>query len=136
MHIAHNEGNFFCTNDELKLLEDHVDARIEDILNSHGFEPEDVTSAALAAYVGKGRIKKYFTTYAQDPKLSRGSVLTQAMATFEDDIKNDYKITTTGKGDKYEPHFGTFSIGAKRKLMSTCIISPFIFLLLLSQRNL
>ena len=99
---------------ELKLLEDHVDARIEDILHSYGFESEDVTSAALAAYVGKGRIKKYFTTYAQDPKLSRGQVLTQALERFEVDVKNDYKITTTGKGDTFAPHFGTFSLGAKR----------------------
>ena len=99
---------------ELKLLEDHVDARIEDILHSYGVESEDVTSAALAAYVGKGRIKKYFTTFAQDPKLSRGQILTQALERFEIDVKNDYKITQTGSGDTYKPHFSTFSIGAKR----------------------
>jgi hypothetical protein len=99
---------------ELKLLEDHVEARVEDILHSYGFESEDVTSAALAVYTGKGRIKKYFTTYAQDPKLSRGQVLTQALERFEVDVKNDYKITTTGAGDTFKPHFGTFSLGAKR----------------------
>ena len=99
---------------ELKLLEDHVEARVEDILHSYGFESEDVTSAALAIYVGKGRIKKYFTTFAQDPKLSRGQVLTQALERFEVDVKNDYKITTTGRGDTFAPHFGTFSLGAKR----------------------
>jgi len=114
MKIAKEQDKSQPNEAELKILEDHVDARIADILNNYGFKPEEVTSAALAAYVGKGRIKKYFTTYAQDPKLSRGQVLTQAMGTFEDDIKNDYKITTTGKGDTYEPHFGTFSIGAKR----------------------
>ena len=114
MGIAKEQDKTQPDTAELKLLEDHVDARIEDILHSYGFESEDVTSAALAAYVGKGRIKKYFTTYAQDPKLSRGQVLTQALERFEVDVKNDYKITTTGKGDTFAPHFGTFSLGAKR----------------------
>jgi len=114
MKVAKEQDKSQPNEAELKILEDHVDARIADILNNYGKKPEEVTSAALAAYVGKGRIKKYFTTYAQDPKLSRGQVLTQAMSTFEDDVKNDYKITQTGSGDTYEPHFGTFSIGAKR----------------------
>ena len=114
MKIAKEQDKSQPNETELKLLEDHVDARIEDILHSYGFESEDVTSAALAAYVGKGRIKKYFTTYAQDPKLSRGQVLTQALERFEIDVKNDYKITTTGKGDTFAPHFGTFSLAAKR----------------------
>ena len=114
MKIAKEQDKSQPNEAELKLLEDHVDARIEDILNSYGFEPEDVTSAALAAYVGKGRIKKYFTTYAQDPKLSRADVLTQALERFEADVKKDYKITMTGAGDTYAPHFGTFSLGAKR----------------------
>jgi len=99
---------------ELKLLEDHVEARVEDILHSYGFDSEDVTSAALAIYTGKGRIKKYFTTYAQDPKLSRADVLTQALERFEVDVQKDYKITMTGSGDTYAPHFGTFSLSAKR----------------------
>ena len=99
---------------ELKLLEEHVKGRVEDILDNYGFDSEDVTSSALAVYVGQGRIKKYFTTYAQDEKLTRGQVLTQALERFEVDVEKDYKITTTGKGDTYKPHFGTFSLGAKR----------------------
>ncbi len=114
MKVAKEQDKSQPNEAELKLLEDHVDARIEDILHSYGFESEDVTSAALAAYVGKGRIKKYFTTYAQNEKLSRGDVLTQTLERFEVDVKNDYKITTTGKGDTFAPHFGTFSLGAKR----------------------
>ena len=114
MKIAKEQDKTQPNEAELKLLEDHVDARIEDILHSYGFESEDVTSAALAAYVGKGRVKKYFTTYAQDPKLSRADVLTQALERFEVDVKNDYKITQTGSGDTFAPHFGTFSLGAKR----------------------
>ena len=99
---------------ELKLLEEHVKGRVEDILDNYGFDSEDVTSSALAVYVGQGRIKKYFTTYAQDEKLTRGQVLTQALERFEVDVEKDYKITTTGRGDTYKPHFGTFSLGAKR----------------------
>jgi len=99
---------------ELKILEDHVDGKISEILKSYGFKPEEVSSADLAAYVGKGRIKKYFTTWAQDPNLSRGDVLVKALERFETDIKNDYKITTTGHNDTYRPHFGTFTVGAKR----------------------
>ena len=114
MKIAKEQDPAQPNEAELKLLEDHVEARVEDILHSYGFESEDVTSAALAVYTGKGRIKKYFTTYAQDPKLSRGQVLTQALERFEVDVKNDYKITTTGAGDTFKPHFGTFSLGAKR----------------------
>ena len=114
MKIAKEQDPAQPNEAELKLLEDHVDARVEDILHSYGFDSEDVTSAALAVYTGKGRIKKYFTTYAQDPKLSRGQVLTQALERFEVDVKNDYKITMTGSGDTYAPHFGTFSLGAKR----------------------
>ena len=99
---------------EIKILEDHVDGKVAEILKSYGFKPEEVSSADLAAYVGKGRIKKYFTTWAQDPNLSRGDVLIKALERFEEDIKNDYKITTTGHNDTYKPHFGTFTVGAKR----------------------
>ena len=114
MKIAKQQDVTQPNETELKLLEDHVEARVEDILHSYGFDAEDVTSAALAIYTGKGRIKKYFTTYAQNPNLSRADVLTQALERFEVDVKNDYKITTTGAGDTFKPHFGTFSLGAKR----------------------
>ena len=114
MKIAKEQDKSQPDEAELKLLEDHVEARVEDILDNYGFDPEDVTSSALAIYVGKARIKKYFTTYAQDPNLTRGQVLTQALERFEVDVEKDYKITTTGKGDTYKPHFGTFSLGAKR----------------------
>ena len=102
------------TENEIKILEDHVDGKIQEILKSYGFDAKDVSSADLAAYSGKGNIKKYFSLYAQDEKLTRGQVLTQALERFEDDIKKDYKITTTGRGDTFQPHFGTFSVGAKR----------------------
>ena len=114
MKVAKEQDPKQPTKDELKLLEDHVDHKIEAILHSYGFESEDVGSAAFAAYVGKGRIKKYFTTFAQDPNASRGDVMIKALERFEIDLKNDYKITTTGHGDTYQPHFATFSVGAKR----------------------
>ena len=114
MKIAKEQDKSQPNEAELKLLEDHVEAKVEDILDNYGVDPEDVTSSALAIYVGKARIKKYFTTYAQDPNLTRGQVLTQALERFEVDVEKDYKITTTGKGDTYKPHFGTFSLGAKR----------------------
>jgi len=114
MKVAKEQDPNQPTEAELKILEDHVVTRVEDILDNYGFDSDDVTSSELAMYVGKGRIKKYFTTYAQDPKLSRGQVLTQALERFEVDVEKDYKITTTGKGDTYKPHFGTFSLGAKR----------------------
>ena len=114
MKVAREQDPRQPNKDELKLLEDHVDHKIEAILHSYGFESKDVGSAAFAAYVGKGRIKKYFTTFAQDPNASRGDVMIKALERFEIDLKNDYKITTTGHGDTYQPHFATFSVGAKR----------------------
>ena len=114
MKTAKEQDKTQPTEAELKILEDHVDGKIAEILKSYGFKPEEVSSADLAAYVGKGRIKKYFTTWAQDGSLTRGDVLIKALERFEADIEKDYKITTTGKGDTYKPHFGTFSVGAKR----------------------
>ena len=40
LHIAHNEGNFFCTNDELKLLEDNNQIAIT-YCNSKGLEVDE-----------------------------------------------------------------------------------------------
>jgi len=114
MKIAKEQDKSQPTKAELKILEDHVDGKIAEILKSYGFKPEEVSSSDLAAYVGKNRIKKYFTTWAQDGSLTRGDVLIKALERFETDIQKDYKITTTGKGDTYTPHFGTFSVGAKR----------------------
>jgi len=114
MKIAKEQDKSQPTKAELKILEEHVDGKIAEILKSYGFKPEEVSSSDLAAYVGKGRIKKYFTTWAQDGSLTRGDVLIKALERFETDIKNDYKITQTGSGDTYKPHFGTFSVGAKR----------------------
>ena len=45
LHIAHNEGNYFCTNDQLKEIEDHnqvainycnIDGKIEEKFNPNG----------------------------------------------------------------------------------------------------
>jgi len=114
MKIAKEQDKSQPDESELKILEDHVDGKIAEILKSFGFKPEEVSSSDLAAYVGKNRIKKYFTTQAQDGSLTRGEVLIRALERFEADIEKDYQITTTGKGDTYTPHFGTFSVGAKR----------------------
>jgi len=114
MKIAKEQDKSQPTKAELKILEDHVDGKIAEILKSYGFKPEEVSSSDLAAYVGKNRIKKYFTTWAQDGSLTRGDVLIKALERFETDIQKDYKITQTGSGDTYKPHFGTFSVGAKR----------------------
>jgi hypothetical protein len=114
MKIAKEQDKTQPDESELKILEDHVDGKIAEILKSFGFKPEEVSSSDLAAYVGKARIKKYFTTQAQDGSLTRGEVLIKALERFEADIEKDYQITTTGKGDTYTPHFGTFSVGAKR----------------------
>ncbi len=40
LHIAHNEGNFFCTNDELKLLEDNNQIAIT-YCNSKGLDVDE-----------------------------------------------------------------------------------------------
>tara|TARA_R100000152_G_C6780191_1_gene212668 strand:- start:608 stop:3013 length:2406 start_codon:yes stop_codon:yes gene_type:complete len=114
MKVARMQDRTQPTEAEIKILESTVKTRVEDILNDYGFDSEDVSSSALAIYVGQNRIKKYFTTYAQDPKLNRGDVLLQAIERFEVDVKKDYQIKTTGKGDTYKPHFVTFSVSAKR----------------------
>jgi len=99
---------------EIKVLENIVETRINDILHGYGVESKDVASSALAIYVGKGNIKKYFSMLAQNPKLSRGDVLTQAIEMWEADVEKHYQIKTTGSGDTYKPHFVNFSLGAKR----------------------
>ena len=40
MHIAHNEGNFFCTEDELKILEDNNQIAAT-YCNSEGLENDE-----------------------------------------------------------------------------------------------
>ena len=40
LHIAHNEGNYFCSEDELKLIEDHNQIAVK-YCNHEGFENED-----------------------------------------------------------------------------------------------
>jgi hypothetical protein len=114
MKIAKQQDPTQPNKAEIQILESTVKTRVEDILDGYGFDSEDVASSALAIYVGQNRIKKYFTTYAQDPKLNRGDVLLQAVERFEVDVKKDYQIKTTGKGDTYKPHFVTFSLSAKR----------------------
>ena len=114
MKIAKEQDKTQPSEEEIKVLEDIVERQVNDILHGYGFESKDIASSALAIYVGKGNIKKYFSMYAQDPSLSRGDVLTRAIERWKDDVKNDYKIKTTGDGDTYKPHFVTFSLGAKR----------------------
>ncbi len=100
---------------ELKILEDHVDAKVSELLKKFGpFETKDVSSAALAIYAGKENIKKYFTMQAQTEGLSRGDVLIRAMEMFEADVQKNYQIKTTGANDTYAPHFPTFSVSAQR----------------------
>ena len=99
---------------EEKLLNDWVDGKVEGILHGYGYESEDVPSAAMASYRGKETIKKYFTMFAKDKTLSRQDVLDKAIERWEVDVARDYKITETGTGNNYQPHFGTFSVSAKR----------------------
>jgi hypothetical protein len=114
MKTARQQDTTQPTKAEIQILENTVKTRVEDILNDYDFDSEDVASSALAIYVGQNRIKKYFTTFAQDENLSRGDVLIQAVERFEEDVKKDYQIKTTGRGDTYKPHFVKFSVSAKR----------------------
>ena len=114
MGVARQQDHTQPTEAEIKILESTVKTRVEEILDGYGVDSEDVSSADLAIYVGQNRIKKYFTTFAQDGNLGRGDVLLQAIERFEDDVRKDYQIKTTGRGDKFKPHFVKFSVEAKR----------------------
>ena len=114
MQVAREQDKTQPSEEEIKVLDNIVETQVNDILHGFGVESKDIASSALAIYVGKGNIKKYFSMYAQNPSLSRGDVLTRAIERWKEDVKNDYQVKTTGNDDTYKPYFVKFSLGAKR----------------------
>tara|TARA_R100000781_G_scaffold10005_2_gene9742 strand:+ start:82 stop:2484 length:2403 start_codon:yes stop_codon:yes gene_type:complete len=112
LKVAKQQDPTQPSKEEEDLLDKYVDTQIEEILSQFGVDGEDVASSKLAAYVGKQKIKQYFTTYAKDPNISRNDLILRASERFQIDIEKDYQVTEFSNNIR-KPHFAKFSVGAK-----------------------
>ena len=117
MKIAKEQDPFQPTKDEVKILEEIVNTKINDALNEFDEEAEDVSSSALALYTAKNKIKSYFISAAKDSTLTRAQMLARAQSEFEVDFAKDYKLTefrTVNGVQIRDPQFTKFVVSAQR----------------------
>ena len=108
-----NENNpYAATEDQIKLMDDYVEKKIERAINDFGLESKHVPSSAMALYEGKATLKKYFRTYAQRAGSNSQEVYNEAIAAWNADFKENYQLVEF-QGGVRAPYFKNFAIGSK-----------------------
>tara|TARA_X000000368_G_scaffold419060_1_gene421908 strand:- start:7931 stop:10342 length:2412 start_codon:yes stop_codon:yes gene_type:complete len=109
---ANENSPYAASEDQIKLMDDYVEKKIERAINDFGLESKHVPSSAMALYEGKASLKRYFRTYAQKAGANSQEVYNAAIAAWNADFKENYQIVEFQGGTR-APYFKNFAIGSK-----------------------
>ena len=109
---ANANSPYAATVDQIKMMDDYVEKKIERAINDFGLESKHVPSSAMALYEGKASLKRYFRTYAQKAGANSQEVYNAAIAAWNADFKENYQIVEF-QGATRAPYFKNFAIGSK-----------------------
>ena len=109
---ANENSPYKATEDQIKLMDDYVEKKIERAINDFGLESKHVPSSAMALYEGKASLKRYFRTYAQKAGANSQEVYNAAIAAWNADFKENYQLVEF-QGGVRAPYFKNFAIGSK-----------------------
>ncbi len=109
---ANANSPYAATVDQIKMMDDYVEKKIERAINDFGLESKHVPSSAMALYEGKASLKRYFRTYAQKAGANSQEVYNAAIAAWNADFKENYQIVEFQNGVR-APYFKNFAIGSK-----------------------
>ena len=109
---ANANSPYAATEDQIKMMDDYVEKKIERAINDFGLESKHVPSSAMALYEGKASLKRYFRTYAQKAGANSQEVYNAAIAAWNADFKENYQIVEFQGGTR-APYFKNFAIGSK-----------------------
>ena len=109
---ANENSPYKASEDQIKLMDDYVEKKIERAINAFGLESKHVPSSAMALYEGKASLKRYFRTYAQKAGANSQEVYNAAIAAWNADFKENYQLVEF-QGGVRAPYFKNFAIGSK-----------------------
>ena len=109
---ANENSPYAASEDQIKMMDDYVEKKIERAINAFGLESKHVPSSAMALYEGKATLKKYFRTYAQRAGSNSQEVYNEAIAAFNADFKENYQLVEF-QNNVRAPYFKNFAIGSK-----------------------
>jgi len=109
---ANENSPYKASEDQIKLMDDYVEKKIERAINAFGLESKHVPSSAMALYEGKASLKRYFRTYAQKAGANSQEVYNAAIAAWNADFKENYQLVEFQGGTR-APYFKNFAIGSK-----------------------
>ncbi len=109
---ANANSPYAASEDQIKMMDDYVEKKIERAINDFGLESKHVPSSAMALYEGKASLKRYFRTYAQKAGANSQEVYNAAIAAWNADFKENYQIVEFQGGTR-APYFKNFAIGSK-----------------------
>jgi len=109
---ANENSPYKASEDQIKLMDDYVEKKIERAINVFGLESKHVPSSAMALYEGKASLKRYFRTYAQKAGVNSQEVFDSAIAAWNADFKDNYQLVEF-QNNVRAPYFKNFAIGSK-----------------------
>ena len=109
---ANENSPYAATEDQIKMMDDYVEKKIERAIQAFGLESKHVPSSAMALYEGKASIKRYFRTYAQKAGSNSREVYDAAIGAFNKEFQDNYQLVEF-QNNVRAPYFKNFAIGSK-----------------------